>query len=89
MENYKKMPRNSWFKKLWRWKFGPRSSAPEKTLKRTKRFESFRRSAKVICLDSQGKDISHLVRHSFVYDGVPGGFYLDRSRHNNPYEYRY
>tara|TARA_Y100000816_G_C25700073_1_gene369996 strand:+ start:250 stop:438 length:189 start_codon:yes stop_codon:yes gene_type:complete len=40
------MPRNSWFKKLWRWKFGSRTSpttVPEKTLKRTKRFKSFRR----------------------------------------------
>ena len=86
MENYK-MPRNSWFKKLWRWKFGNRSENrySTKTLKRTKRFESFRRSAKVTCLDSQGKDISHLVRHSFVYDGVPGGFYLDRSHNLSVY----
>tara|TARA_B110000444_G_scaffold212811_1_gene209332 strand:+ start:166 stop:417 length:252 start_codon:yes stop_codon:yes gene_type:complete len=76
------MPRNSWFKKLWRWKFGPRSSVPKKTLKRTNRFESFRRvNNGATCFDSEGKDISHLVRHSFVYDGVPGGYYLDRS-HN-------
>ena len=85
------MPRNSWFKKLWRWKFGSRISptnVPEKTLKRTKRFESFRRvnsGVIVRCFDSEGKDISHLVRHSFVYDGVPGGYYLDRCPINNPY----
>ena len=84
------MPRISWFKKLWRWKFGYRTSRtiPEKTLKRTKRFESFRRvnnGVKVRCFDSHGKDISHLIKHSFVYNGVPGGFYLDRSLINNPY----
>lgn len=84
------MPRNSWFKKLWRWKFGSRTSVPEKTLKRTKRFESFKRvnnGAKVTCFDSEGKDISHLVRHSFVHDNVPGGYYLDRCPINNPYAY--
>lgn len=77
------MSSNSWFKKLWRWKFGDRT--PTKSLKRTKRFESFTRvkygSVKIKCIDSNGKDISHLVKHSFVFDGVPGGFYLDRS-HN-------
>ena len=80
------MPRNSWFKKLWRWKFGDRtiSPVPKKNLKRTKRFESFRRKdngVKIKCLDSNGKDISHLVKHSFVFDGVPGGFYLDRTHY--------
>ena len=84
------MPRNSWFKKLWRWKFGNRSENrySTKTLKRTKRFESFRRvnnGVKIKCVDSEGKDISHLVKHSFVFDGVPGGFYLDRRRPNNTY----
>jgi len=67
----------SWFKKLWR-----KKEVQKKKLYRPKRMETFKfiptNNVKVRCIDSQGKDITHLVRHSFVFNGVPGGFYVDR-----------
>ena len=73
------MPRKIWFKKLWDWKF------KGKKLERKKRMRSFKitkinhdtSKIKIRCFDYRGNDLTHQLKHSYVYDGVPGGFYLD------------
>ena len=37
---------------------------------------------KVKAYDSNGNDLTRYIRSSFVYDGVPGGFYLDTRQMN-------
>jgi hypothetical protein len=34
----------------------------------------------VKCYDLSGKDMTRYLRHSFVYNGTPGGFYLDTDK---------
>tara|TARA_B100000795_G_C22579995_1_gene353413 strand:+ start:189 stop:413 length:225 start_codon:yes stop_codon:yes gene_type:complete len=74
------MPKNSWFKHLWNWRKN-KNNNKKKGLYRTRRMESFKfkkiSNMSVKAYDSQGKDISHLIKHSFVYEGVPGGFYIE------------
>ena len=73
------MPRTTWFKKLWDWKF------KGKKLERKKRMRSFKiekincntSKIKVRCYDNGGNDLTQYLRHSYTYKGVPGGFYLD------------
>ena len=37
---------------------------------------------KVKAYDSNGNDLTRYIRSSFVYDGVPGGFYIDTRQMN-------
>jgi hypothetical protein len=75
------MPRNTWFKKLWDWKF------KGKKLERKKRMRSFKMKKvkcntsdiKIRCYDYSGRDLTPYLKSSFVFNGIPGGFYLDTS----------
>ena len=77
------MPRTTWFKKLWDWKKNKKSK-DKGNLYRTRRMKSFKIkkqcNVKIKAYDLNGKDISQYVRSSFVYNGVPGGFYLDTTK---------
>ncbi len=77
------MPKLSWFKKIW----NRNKKQKKKKLYRTKRMESFKfiptNNVSVRCTDSQGNDITHMLRHSYVYKGVPGGFYIDKEYNKN------
>jgi hypothetical protein len=85
------MPRTTWFKKLWDWKFKGRK------LERKKRMRSFKiekvnknyqsnkgvkcvKGVKVRCYDYSGRDLTPYLKSSFTYNGIPGGFYLDTSK---------
>ena len=81
------MPRKTWFKKLWNWKF------KGKKLERKKRMISFKidkvnknfksnKGVKVRCYDYSGKDMTPYLKSSYNYNGVPGGFYLDTREMN-------
>ena len=56
-------------------------------LYRVPRMKSFKinkvKGVKVTAYDSQGRDVTHCVKSSFVYDGVHGGFYLDTEKMKN------
>tara|TARA_A100001011_G_C14163235_1_gene779186 strand:- start:74 stop:319 length:246 start_codon:yes stop_codon:yes gene_type:complete len=77
------MPKTSWFKNLLNWKRSrtKETESKKKKLPRTKRMRSFKikdiSGLKINAYDSQGRDISHSVKYSHVYNGIPGGFYLD------------
>ena len=80
------MPRISWFKKLWDWKF------KERKLKRKKRMRSFKikkigsaSDVRIRCYDYNGRDLTPYLKSSFVFNGIPGGFYLDTSEMRKDY----
>ena len=73
------MPKKNWFKNLWNWR--KNKNKEKNTMRRTSRMPSFKikkvQGIKIKALDSQGRDITRFVKHSYVFDGNPGGFYLD------------
>ena len=77
------MPKTTWFKNLWKWKKNKKSK-DKGNLYRTHRMPSFKikknGNFKVKAYDLNGHDISQYVSSSFVYNGVPGGFYLDTKK---------
>ena len=85
------MPKTSWFKNLLKWKRSrsKESKNKNKKLPRTKRMQSFKikniDGLKIKAYDSQGRDISHCVKYSHIYNGIPGGFYLDANELNKTY----
>jgi len=68
------MPKFNWIRKLF-------NKEKKKKLYRTHRMPSFKlkkvNRVNVKAYDLQGNDITSHVKHSYVYNGVPGGFYLD------------
>jgi len=77
------MPKLSWFKNLWKKK---KKNKDKGNLYRTHKMKSFKinkiSDVKVKAYDSNGNDLTRYIRSSFVYDGVPGGFYLDTRQMN-------
>ena len=77
------MPKTTWFKKLWDWKKNKKFK-DKGNLYRTHRMKSFKIKkpckVKIKAYDLNGQDISQYVCSSFVYNGVPGGFYLDTKK---------
>tara|TARA_Y100001970_G_scaffold272323_1_gene368887 strand:- start:3506 stop:3766 length:261 start_codon:yes stop_codon:yes gene_type:complete len=79
------MPKTSWFKHLWNWR-KKKKSKDKGNMYRTQRMKSFKikkiSDVKVKAYDSNGNDLTRYIRSSFVYDGAPGGFYLDTRQMN-------
>jgi len=72
------MPKKSWFKHLWKVK---KEVKPLKRIQRMKSFKAVKnKNITVKYIDDQGKDMSRYVKSSYVYDGVPGGFYIDQEQ---------
>tara|TARA_Y100001933_G_C18626995_1_gene408743 strand:+ start:284 stop:541 length:258 start_codon:yes stop_codon:yes gene_type:complete len=85
------MPKTSWFKKLWNWKKN-KNKKKRSNLRRTRNMKPFKidnSSIKVKAYDLNGRDLSHYLRYSHVYNGIPGGFYLDTKQMNRDSKYYY
>lgn len=85
------MPKTSWFKNLWNWKKNKnKNKKKQSNLRRTKKMKSFKidkSCIKVKAYDLNGNDLTSYLRHSHVYNGVPGGFYLDRRQMSRDSKY--
>ena len=72
------MPKLSLFKNFWKKK---KKSKDKGNMYRTHKMKSFKinkiTGVKVKAYDYNGDDLTKYIRSSFVYDGAPGGFYLD------------
>ena len=77
------MPKTLWFKKIWNCKKNKKYKDKGK-LYRTRRMKSFRINnscnIRMKAYDLSGQDVSHYLRYSFIYNGIPGGFYLDEKK---------
>ena len=75
------MPKTSWFKHLWN------ANKEKKPLKRIQRMKSFKsvknKNVTVKYIDYQGNDLTRYVKSSYVYNGTPGGFYIDQEQMKN------
>ena len=68
-------------KKIFKWIKTPKNPKPIKILKRKKRMISFKKKnfndIKIRYVDNYGNDLTKRVRSSYVYNGIPGGFYVN------------